>query len=421
LREVIPLESPVDATVRPPGSKSQTIRALVAAGLAAGTSSIHHPLDADDTGFARTALRGLGVVVDDRTDPWLVTGSGGDVRRSDERLDAGASGLTARCLIALASLVEGSTTVVGRDRLPERPMAGLVDALNQLGVQTEATAGRLPVTVIGTGTLPGGRVEVDSRDTTQFVTGLLMSAPLASSQLTITPIGLEGSPGYLDLTLQLMKDFGAKAEQTGEDFSVEATGYVPAEIDVEPDASAAVYPMVAAAITGGRVTIEGLGTRSLQPDLGIARVLEKMGCEVDQTDDTTTIRADRPLLPIDVDLSGSPDGSLAVAVACLFADGESRLRGLGSLRFKESDRLAALASEIERLGASASVVDDVLIIIPGHLQPGRVETYNDHRIAMAFSLVGLVQPGIQISSPDVVTKTWPGYWNLLESLSGDLD
>jgi 3-phosphoshikimate 1-carboxyvinyltransferase len=143
-----------------------------------------------------------------------------------------------------------------------------------------------------------------------------------------------------------------------------------------------------------------------------------MGCAVDQTDDTTTIRADRPLLPIDVDLSGSPDGSLAVAVACLFADGQSRLRGLGSLHFKESDRLAALATEIERLGAGAKVEGDVLTITPGQLRAATIETYDDHRIAMSFALVGLVEQGIEVSKPSVVNKTWPGFWDVLESLAG---
>lgn len=421
MRAIVPLGTPVDAIVRPPGSKSQTIRALVAAALATGTSRLHHPLDSDDTRFARNAFRGLGVTIDDGADPWLVTGSGGRLRPSAEPLDAGASGLTARCLIAMAPLVEGPTTVIGRDRLPQRPMGGLIDALEHLGVDAEATGGRLPVTIVGTGRLPGGNLEVASQETTQFLTGLMMSAPLAAAPLTITPTGIEGSRGYVDLTVQAMRDFGARVEPVGNGFRVEPTGYVGAAVDIEPDASAAVYPMVAAAITGGRVTIEGLGTRSLQPDLGVAAVLAMMGCAVDQTGDTTTITADRPLLPIDVDLSGAPDGSLAVAVACLFADGQSSLRGLGSLKFKESDRLAALATEIGRLGAGAQVDGDILTITPGPLRAAKIETYGDHRIAMSFALVGLVQEGIEISSPSVVNKTWPGFWDVLGSLAGGHD
>ena len=415
-RSIKPIRAPFDLRLRPPGSKSQTIRALVIASLASGTSRIRHPLRSDDTHFARQALRQLGVMIDDSSDPWLLTGAEGRLEASPEPIDAGASGLTARALIATAPLVDGSTVVIGRDRLPERPMAGLVEALGDLGVAVTATSGRLPVTVLGTGSLPGGEVTVDSRETTQFLTAMLMAAPLASSSLTLIPKGIDGSQGYIAVTLRAMSDFGATVEEMDNGYRVSPTGYRSADIDIEPDASAAVYPMVAAAITGSRVVIEGLGSLSLQPDLSVAGVLAGMGCEVSQdTDTTTVIGPSRPLRPTDVDLSGCPDGSLAVAVACLFADGESRLSGLGSLRFKESDRLIALATEIERLGAGARIEGDSLLITPASLRPAVIDTYQDHRVAMSFGLVGLVEKGIEITSPEVVGKTWPEYWDLLES------
>jgi 3-phosphoshikimate 1-carboxyvinyltransferase len=417
-KAITPLGSPVDATVRPPGSKSETIRALFVAALADGTSHLSHPLDSDDTTYARLALRRLGVEIDDSADPWVVTGSGGQLRPVDGPIDAGASGLTARALIALAPLVKGPTTIIGRDRLPERPMGGLVDALMRLGVEASASRGRLPVTVAGSGNLPGGSVEVAAHETTQFVTGLLLSAPLAAGRSTVTPTGLEGSHGYIEITLRVMRHFGATVEEVGDVYRVEATGYTGTDLEIEPDASAAVYPMVAAAITGGRVIIEGLGSGSLQPDLEIAQILKLMGCDVTLTDASTMLTATGGTLrPIDVDLSSSPDGSLAVAVACLFAEGQSRLRGLGTLRFKESDRLAALATEIERLGARAEIDGSDLIITPRPLQPARIETYGDHRIAMSFALVGLARDGIEVSDPDIVGKTWPGYWEMLENMA----
>ncbi len=417
-RVVTPLSAPFDLRLRPPGSKSQTIRALVASALATGVSRLHHPLDSYDTRFARSSLAQLGVQIDDGSDPWLVTGSAGRLYVSDEALDAGASGLTGRALIAMAALVDGATTVIGRDRLPERPMGGLLEALIDLGVEVSSEGGRLPVTVTGTGELPGGSVEVSCRETTQFLTALLLTAPLASGPLNITPTGLEGSRGYVAVTVQVMRAFGAKVTPRGTGYQIDPTGYAAAEIEVEPDASAAVYPMVAAAITGSRVTIEGLGTDSLQPDMEIARVLESMGCELSQTADTTTVGSSgRPLEAVDADLSGCPDGALAVAAACLYGNGTSRLRGLGSLRFKESDRVAALAAEIRRLGAEAVVEGDDLIITPGTTRPVRIETYGDHRIAMAFGLVGLVQAGLEVSNPSVVDKTWPEYWDMLEDLA----
>jgi 3-phosphoshikimate 1-carboxyvinyltransferase len=390
---------------------------LVAAALADGSSTLSQPLASEDTGFARRALQQLGVAIDRGDNAWLVHGSSGDLQRSGAPLDAGASGLTARVMIALISLVDGPTTVVGRDRLPERPMSGLVDALRGLGVVVTDNEGRLPVIVHGTGALPGGTAGVDSHQTTQFATALLMAAPLATGPLRVIPRGLEGSHRYLDITVATMTEFGARVESQGEGYQVSPTGYTATDVAIEPDASAAVYPMVAAAITGGRVTIEGLGSRSMQPDMAVARVLEAMGCAVEQTVTSTTIDArGLELEPVDEDLSGSPDGSLAVAVAALFASGPSRLRGLGSLRFKESDRLSALTNEINRLGSHARVEGTDLLISPAELRPTLIETYGDHRIAMSFALIGLAKPGIEIAEPDVVAKTWPEYWEILDGL-----
>ncbi|HSJ85050.1 MAG TPA: 3-phosphoshikimate 1-carboxyvinyltransferase [Acidimicrobiia bacterium] len=419
-RAMTPLQRPFVRTIRPPGSKSETIRALVVAALAHGSSTLSQPLDSEDTGFARRALEQLGVEIDLGDNAWAVRGSSGRLQRSGAPLDAGASGLTARAMIALTPLVDGPTTVVGRDRLPERPMAGLVDALRGLGVEVTDQEGRLPVTVHGTGALPGGTAGVDSRQTTQFATALLMAAPLATAPLLVIPRGLEGSHRYIDITVATMTEFGARVEPQGEGYRVSPTGYKATAVSIEPDASAAVYPMVAAAITGGRVTIDGLGSRSMQPDMAVARVLETMGCAVEQSEASTTIDArGRQLEPADEDMSGSPDGALAVAVAALFASGPSRLRGLGSLRFKESDRLSALADEINRLGAHARIEGTDLLISPAELRPTRIETYGDHRIAMSFALIGLVMPGIEIAEPKVVAKTWPEYWDVLDGLADE--
>jgi 3-phosphoshikimate 1-carboxyvinyltransferase len=390
----------------------------MAAALAKGRSRLERPLESEDTTFARRALEQLGVEIDAEEGRWAIEGSAGVLHPAPGPLDAGASGLTARAMIAVAPLVGGRTTVVGRDRLPERPMGGLVEALLGLGVEAAGTGGRLPVTVVGTGALPGGTVEVASHQTTQFATALLMAAPLAEAPLHIVPSGLEGSHRYLDVTLDTMRRFGARVDRTDRGYQGFPTGYTSIHLVVEPDASAAVYPMVAAAISGGRVTIDGLGSRSIQPDLGVAGVLAMMGCDVEQSETAITVDArGRRLQPIDVDLSGSPDGSLAVAVAALFAEGPSRLRGLGSLRYKESDRLSAMANEIARLGAGARVEGTELVITPAAMTPARIETYGDHRMAMSFALVGLGVPGIEIADPEVVAKTWPGYWDMLDGLS----
>ena len=386
--------------------------------LAEGESLLRGPLEAEDTRAARDALGLLGVEIADSSDGWRVSGSAGHLLASNIPVDAGASGLTARSAIAVASLVEGTTTVVGRDRLPERPMGGLVDALNALGVEATSVDGHLPVTIGGAGAIPGGSVTVASHETSQFASALLLVAPLAQDELVVVPDGLEGSQRYLEITVAMMEVFDAVVESVGEEYRVESGGYRGTDVVIEPDASAAVYPMVAAAITGGRVTIEGLGSKSLQPDLEIARVLEQMGCVVRQTGNETTVEGTADgLHPVDVDLSGSPDGSLAVAVAALFADGPSRLRGLGSLRLKESDRLAALATEMTRLGADVAVDGDELHISPGIQRPARVQSHGDHRVAMSFAIAGLRVPGIEIADPDVVAKTWPSFWKMLAGIT----
>ncbi len=258
---------------------------------------------------------------------------------------------------------------------------------------------------------------VDASRTTQFATAVLLVAPLAESPLTVVLDGLRGSAGYLDLTVDVMRIFGADVERSGDAFRVAPTGYKATRYSVEPDASSAVYPMVAAAIVGGRVTVESLGADSAQPDYRVAGVLAEMGCRVSATASTTTVESDGSLGPIDVDLSDAPDGALAVAVACLFAGDESRISGLGSLRHKESDRLQALAEQIENVGARARIDGDALHITPGLLRPATIRTYSDHRIAMSFALIGLARPGIEIDDPAVVDKTWPEYWDFIDSLA----
>jgi 3-phosphoshikimate 1-carboxyvinyltransferase len=374
-------------------------------------------LESEDTLAARRSLRALGVVIQDDFEEWTIEGTGGALTSSLEPIDVGESGLTARSTIALASLVRGPTTIVGQGRLSLRPMSGLIEALASLGVVVRSSDGGMPVVIEGSGVLPGGTVYVAAGETTQFGTALLLVAPLAADPLTVELEGLQGSAGYLDLTLDVMKSFGADVDQSGGQFRVRSTGYRGLRFGIEPDASAAVYPMVAAAIRGGRVTIEGLGESSRQPDLQIAGVLQEMGCQITMGPDTTSVECggDR-LNPVEVDLSAMPDGALAVAVACLFARGESRLDGLASLRLKESDRLRGLAEQIENVGGEARIEDNGLVISPRALRPATIETYGDHRIAMAFSLLGQVQQGIVIDAPQVVDKTWPRFWEMLEGL-----
>ena len=416
-REVHPKKRPIDSVVRLPGSKSLTIRALACAALAEGRSRLRYPLDSEDTLAARDAFRLLGVNISENDEGWDVDGSNGMLVGPLDPIDAGASGLTARILLGLAPLVSGALIVTGRDRLPERPMDGILEVLEAQGVRVVSEGGHLPITVDSGSARVPGRLVVNASKSTQFVTAALLPAPVAEIPIVVVAEELSGSRGYLGLTVDVMRAFGADVEASDNEFAVETGGYRGVVYEIEPDASAAVYPMVAAAITGGRVVVEGLGQKSLQPDYGIASVLEEMGCQVERAVGSTTIigSTDR-LEPIDVDLSRSPDGALAVAVACLRASGSSRIRGLGSLRYKESDRLSALAKEINRTSGSAEIEGASLLIQPGNISHVQFETYSDHRMAMSLALLGLVSDGVSIGDPNVVAKTWPGYWKMLDQL-----
>ena len=412
---VTPIERPLDAVVRPPGSKSITNRALVAASLVGegSVSRLSQPLEADDSKVMRDGLRALGVLIDDVDDPWLVLGNRGAMQSA--AIDAGASGTTARFLTAVAATVDGVVTLDGTARMRERPIGHLLSALEGLGARVESQNGFPPLRVVGP--IGPGSTRVSGAVSSQFLSALLLVAPTLGGPVEIEVVdGLVSRP-YIVGTLEVIGAFGGTVAVEGHRYRIEPTGYRRTTLEIEADASAAVYPAGAAAVAGGRVAIRGIPQGSAQPDLAVLGHLASMGCEVDHVGDVVEVRSDGAALdPIDVDMSHAPDGALGLAVACLFASGPSRLRGLGTLRVKETDRLAAVATEIRRLGADASVDGDALVVLPAALSPAEVQTYDDHRIAMAFSLVGLRVPGVTIADPGCVSKTWPEWFDVLDAM-----
>jgi 3-phosphoshikimate 1-carboxyvinyltransferase len=412
-----PLARPVSAVIRPPGSKSFTNRALVTAALGKGVTKLHDPLVADDTEAMISGLRGFGISIDDNDDPWLVLGSAGALAAPVSPIDAGMSGTTARFLVGVASLVRGGpVTITGRGRMMIRPQEELIAALAAAGVVAESDNGHLPVTISGPGMLRGGSIPVDPSRSSQFVSALLLVAPLADRPVEVVLTRPPVSRPYLTSTVEVMKAFGAEVDDLGDRFQVSPTGYEAADYRVEADASAAVYPLVAAAITAGSVRIEGIPVTSTQPDLALLDVLESMGCNVRRTTDRIDLVGPASLRPVDVDMNQAPDAALALAVACLFAEGKSRIRNVGNLRLKESDRLETLRAELRRLGGFAEVEGDDLVIGPGELKGAVVQTHDDHRIAMSLALIGLRVRGVVIEDPQVVNKTWPGYFRMLAGL-----
>lgn len=403
-----------NSTVRPPGSKSITNRALVTAGLAAGESRIADPLRSDDTDAMAECLRTMGVEVIAEARDFLVRSTG---RLRGGRLDARASGTTARFITAAAVLAEGPGVVDGTPRMRERPIGPLVAALRSLGGSVEAVRGEFPPVQVGGGGLAGGRIRIDGSRSSQFISAVLLSAPQARSRVTLDLGDIVVSRPYLDTTLEVMSAFGAEARRLDSaTITVAPTGYRATGYAVEADASAAVYPWAAAAITGAAVTVVGINPASTQADIGALGIFKRMGCRVESDSHGITVAGPQSLRGVVADLNHCPDASLGLAVVAAFATTPSRFTNIANLRIKETDRLDALEAELARLGAEVATGPDWLSIKPNRLQPARIRTYDDHRMAMAFSVAGLVQSGIVIEDPGCVAKTWPGFFRMLENL-----
>ncbi len=406
-----------DASVRPPGSKSITNRALAAAALAEGESLIAGALRSDDTEAMAGCLRRMGVHIEEAPEGGLRVRSTGRLRGGG-RLDARASGTTARFITAAAALADGPCVIDGTPRMRERPIGELVDALRSLGAGVDAArGGRYPPVRTAGGGLAGGRAAVDGSRSSQFISAVLLSAPRAGRTVTLDLGDDLASRPYLDTTLEVMAAFGAGARWLDRrTIEAAAGGYRPASFTVEADASAAVYPWTAAAVTGASVTVTGIDPASTQADMAALGVLERMGCGVRAGAGGITVAGASPLGGVEADLRDCPDASLGLAVAAAFASGPSRFTGLANLRIKETDRLAALENELNRMGAQASAGGDWIAVRPGPLRPARIRTYDDHRMAMSFAVAGLAQPGILIEDPGCAAKTWPGFFGMLESL-----
>lgn len=419
--EITPLDQPPDAVVEVPGSKSLTNRALLCAALARGRTRLEGVLFADDTEAMMGVVAALGATLEaDRTRRRVVVeGLGGPPRpRPGTRLDARMSGTTGRFVLPVAATANTGIVVDGHPQLRARPLAPLVDALTDLGATVTALEepGRLPLSVHGP--LTGSRVRLPADVSSQFVSGLLLAGPLLAGGLTVELTTEPVSAPYLDLTVATMGAFGARVERPRSGvFVVAGGGYTsPGRHLVEPDASAASYFLAAAAVTGGRVAVRGLGRGSLQGDVAFAEVLARMGARVRVTDDEIEVRGDA-LHGIDVDLADLSDTAPTLAVVAACAEGTTRVRGIGFVRGKESDRIAAPVRELRRCGVDAVELDDGFEIRGGAAPHGAaIRTYDDHRMAMAFAVLGLVVPGIRIRDPACVAKTFPDFFTVLDGL-----
>ena len=421
-REITPAAGPVCGTIRPPGSRSITNRALVVAALADGESVLETVGLSGDTHVCAEALRtiGIAVEVDAGGRRMRVAGCAGRVPPGPAEIDTGESGTATRFITALVAAGRGRYRIDGAPRMRERPIQDLLDGLTALGVRARSEAGTgCPPVVIETSGLASGTVSLSGAVSSQYLSGLLMAAPAAAGPVTVEVAGRLVSKPFVDMTAAVMGAFGVEVAREGYGrFEVAAPAvYRARTYAVEPDAASASYFLAAAAATGGRVTIDGLTRASVQGAAHFADALREMGCEVEWTEAGVTVTGPERLTGIRIDMNAMPDMVLTLAPLAALARGRTVIENVANLRVKESDRLAALATELGRLGARVEEHPDGLSIMPPkRLAAAEVATYNDHRMAMGMAVVGLAAPGIRIACPECVGKTYPAFWEDLDRL-----
>lgn len=423
--EIQPLAHPLQSTVTVPGSKSITNRALVLAALMArqGPRTLTGALRGEDTEIMLDCLQRLGFTLhadwqsdtirfEPNTSRQLIPAPSAD-------LFVGNSGTTVRFLTAMLSLGTGSYRLDGVPRMRERPIQDLLDTLTvQLGARAASETGNgcPPVRVQGNGRWPGGIVAVRGSLSSQFLSGLLLAAPFSGTEMELRPAGELVSEPYVEMTARMLRDWGCMVESAEHGYRVSpARTPGPQRYAIEPDASAASYFWGAAAIAGGRITVLDLRRDSLQGDVRFVKALEQMGCRVEHCDSGITVHGGQ-LRGIDVDMNDISDTVMTLSAVACFAEGPTTIRNVAHIRHKETDRIAALANELRKLGIGVEERSDGLTIVPAPIRGCAVDTYNDHRMAMSLALIGLKAPGVVIRDPGCVVKTYPGYWQDLEKL-----
>ncbi len=412
---------PIRGRVRPPGSKSITNRALVCAALASGRSLLQGALQSEDTEVMIRALNQLGAKVHWREPAELEVVSPGpkglsSPQESPLEIFVGNSGTTIRFLTAMLSTLWGCFRLDGVPRMRQRPIGPLALALRQLGTDVRTQDGFPPVEIRASG-LPGGQASLSGEVSSQFLSGLLMAAPVAQGSVRLKVHGPLVSQPYVKMTWEVMRAFGVEVEHRDwEHFWVRPQTYRPQVYEVEPDASAASYFFAAAAISQGHIMIEGLHRGSLQGDVRFVDLLARMGCLVQWHPDRIEVQGG-PLHGIEADMNAISDTVPTLAVVALFAQGPTTITGIGHIRHKETDRIRAVAQELRKLGAQVEEGPDWLRIHPPQQVRGaRIATYQDHRMAMSFALVGLRVAGLEVEDPECVNKTYPEFFQHLESL-----
>jgi 3-phosphoshikimate 1-carboxyvinyltransferase len=415
-------KSGINRDIAVPGSKSLTNRALVVAALAAGESCLRGALIAEDSEVMIDALTELGIAVQTDGTTFRVAGQGGRIPAKAAMLDLKLSGTSIRFLTALVALGAGEYILDGNARMRQRPIQDLLTALSALGVTVDAVFGNgcPPVRVVAQG-LQGGVTQIAGDRSSQYLSALLMAAPYARAPVTIEVSGTLQSKPFIDMTLALMQDFGVAVERCGyARFSVAPQRYTARDYLIEGDAMAAGYFWAIAAVTGGRVKVTNVGHHSVQGDKRLADVLGQMGCQVRWTASSCEVTGPSGRLQGGTfDLNDMPDQAQTLAVLALFADSPVTITNVWNMRIKETDRLSALYTELRKFGVRVDEAHDAITVYPLHGAPSRpvtIDTYGDHRMAMAFAVAGMKLPGVTINNPSCVAKTFPDFFEVLAAL-----
>lgn len=419
--EIIPVKNLENSKVTIPGSKSYTNRALIMAALGNGKSVIKGYSESDDSEALIEALKRLGIMIEKSNSKIVVYGNGGEFSKFKGKIDIGAAGTTMRFLTSLCCLVPGEIILDGSERMRERPIEELVETLKNLGAKIEylEKEGYPPLKIIG-GNMKGGEAFMDGSVSSQYFTSLLLIAPCFKNDLKIKVKGEQVSKSYIDMTVGSLKDFGVKVLNNDyKEYVVESEeNYKSVEYRVEGDASGASYFFGVAAILGQKIRVENINPKSNQGDIKFVDLLEEMGCEVvkNEKENWIEVKGPKKLKNIECDMELMPDTAQTLAVIASLADGKTKISGLRTLKIKETDRIEALKNELGKMGVEVETGDDYIIINGGAPSGAEIETYKDHRMAMAFAIAGCKIEGVKILEPEVVTKSFPQFWEKLEKL-----
>ena len=424
MKEIRPVRK-IKAEVTVPGSKSITQRALIAAALADGESILHGPLESEDTRYTADALEQMGVTVDKLIDRWIVHGNGGQIATPDKEIFLGNNGTATRFLTSVASLGAGTFRISGDERMAERPILPLVQALEGWGVDIVSIRNNgCPPLLIKANGLSGGKTILPEGKSSQYLSSLLLVGPYARQQAELDVEGEILSLPYVIMTLAVMESFGIKVEanEALNSYKIPRGTYGAKEYAIEGDASNASYFYAAAAVTGGEVTVPNVPVPSLQGDAAFVALLARMGCQINKTGDGLTVSGPEELRGITIDMGDMPDVVPTLAVVASQAKGRTTIKNIAHLRIKECDRLHVMAVELAKMGARVQELDDALIIEgkdpEASMHGAEISTYNDHRIAMSFAVAGLAVPGVKVLGEECVAKSFPDFWERFQLLYG---